>query len=427
MLRSYGAVCLMLASALNGVAQEAYKLSPREQIERPYVALIGLPDSSYYSRREVKSLRSEIEQEQKEETSACDTEQSRLRAEMKSNRSGLKNLNTSPHDSAEAAAIRATLHSDISTIEQTLSDKKQECEHAIPAKFEIALSKVHLLEHWPDERERTLRQISKGRGRERKHGDIDDIGYRKLTENQEKDIAIGQQALRQMASSKLMPAEVQSPLVRQYVQNLATRIAQHSDLKVPLHVTLLDSAEINSIGLPGGFLFVTTGLIRACESESQLAGVMSQQIAHIAARHATRSSKRSFIGRMFVPAAEITTGILTGGVGNAGMYYGMNYGFQGLGVLVDRTLITANNKGQKEPDQLGMQYAWDAGFDPKGFVSFLDALAKDDAHSKTEAFFITKPMLGVRILDSFTELEYLSPKKNLTHDSDEFRMIKDQL
>ena len=426
MFRTCGTVCLMLASALNGVAQEAYKLSPREQIERPYVALFELPDSSY-SRREVKSLRSEIEQEQKEEARACDTEQSRLRTEMKSNRSGLKNLNTSPHDSAEAAAIRATRHSEISAIEKTLRDKKQECEHAIPAKFEITLSKVHLLEHWPDERERTLQRISQGRGRDRKHGDIDDIGYRKLTDNQEKDIPIGQQAVRQMTSSKLMPAEGQSPLVRQYVQNLATRIAQNSDLKVPLHVTLLESAEVNSIGLPGGFLFVTTGLIRACETESQLAGVMSQQIAHIAARHATRSSKRSFIARMFVPAAEVTTGLLTGGVSNAGIYYGMNYGFQGLGVLVDRTLMTANNKGQKEADQLGIQYAWNAGFDPKGFIAFLDALAKDEALSKTEAFFITKPILGVRIQDSFTELEYLFPKQNLTDDSEEFRMIKDRL
>jgi len=426
MFRSYGAVCLILASTLHATGQEADKLSPREQLERPYVALFNLTNPGYSS-HDVKSLRAEIEREQKEQTRACDVEQSRLRTEMKSNRSGLKNLNTSPTDSAGTAAIRSKLHSDISTIEQTLRDKKRECEHAIPARFEITLAKMRILEHWPDERERTLQRISQGHARERKHGDIDDIGYRKLTENQEKDIAVGQQAVRQMASSKLMPSEVQSPLVRQYVQKLGARIAQNSDLKVPLHVTLLDSAEINSIGLPGGFLFVTSGLIRACETESELAGVMSQQIAHIAARHATRTSKRSFIGKMFVPAAEITTGLLTGGVSNAGMYYGMNYGFQGLGVLVDRTLMASNNRGQKEADQLGIQYSWNAGFDPKGFISFLDGLAKDDAYAKTEAFFITKPALGERILDSYTELQYLHSRRSLTVDSEEFRMIKERL
>jgi predicted Zn-dependent protease len=130
---------------------------------------------------------------------------------------------------------------------------------------------------------------------------------------------------------------------------------------------------------------------------------------------------------MFVPAAEITTGLLTGGVSNAGVYYGMNYGFQGLGVLVDRTLIASNNRGQKEADQLGIQYAWNAGFDPKGFISFLDTLAKDDEYSKTEAFFITKPALEERILDSYTELQYLLSRQTLTVDSEEFRMIKERL
>jgi predicted Zn-dependent protease len=426
MFRSYGAVGLILASALHAAGQETYKLSPREQLERPYVALFDFADPNYSS-HDVKSLRSEIEREQEEQTRACETEQSRLRTELKSSRTGLKNLNSSPIDSAGAAAIRSKLHSDISTIELTLRDKKRECEHAIPARFEITRAKMRILERWPDERERTLQRISQGHARERKHGDIDDIGYRKLTENQEKDIAVGQQAVRQMSSSKLMPAEVQSPLVRQYIQRLGTRIAQKSDLKVPLHVTLLDSAEISSIGLPGGFLFVTSGLIRACDTESELAGVMSQQIAHIAARHATRTSKRSFIGKMVVPVAEVTTGLLTGGVGNAGMYYGMNYGFQGLGVLVDRTLMASNNKGQKEADQLGIQYAWNAGFDPKGFISFLDTLAKDDEYSKTEAFFMTKPALKERILDSYTELQYLLSERRLTVDSEEFRVIKERL
>jgi hypothetical protein len=52
------------------------------------------------------------------------------------------------------------------------------------------------------------------------------------------------------------------------------------------------------IGLPGGFLFVTSGLILAAQTESQLAGVVSRQVAHVAARHASRISKRSVIVKM---------------------------------------------------------------------------------------------------------------------------------
>src|SRR5262249_1952924 len=207
----------------------------------------------------------------------------------------------------------------------------------IPAEFEIKLAKPHLFEHWPNRREHTIRKIEEGRARQRKHGDVEDISYRRLVDDQEKDIAIGQQPVRQLTLSNLTQVEVTDPAIRQYVQGLAGTIARNCDVRIPLHVTVLDSAEISAIGLPGGFLLITSGLLLASQSEAELAGIISQQIAHIAARHATRTSKRSIISKMFVPAAQVATGLLTGGVSNAGVYYGMNYGFPGMGLLADRS------------------------------------------------------------------------------------------
>src|SRR5262249_61811623 len=106
---------------------------------------------------------------------------------------------------------------------------------------------------------------------------------------------------------------------RQYVQDLAGTIARNSDLRIPLHVTVLDSPEISAIGLPGGFLLITSGLLLASHSEAELAGIISQQIAHIAARHATRTAKRSILSKMRVPAAQVATGLLTGGISTAGV------------------------------------------------------------------------------------------------------------
>ena len=266
-----------------------------------------------------------------------------------------------------------------------------------------------------------------GRARERKHGDVEDIGYRLLVDDQEKDISVGEQAARQMGSSKLMPAEIQDSRVRTYVETLAERIAKNSDLKLPLHVTVLDSPEISSIALPGGFLFLTSGLVLACETESQLAGVISQQVAHIAARHGTRNTKRSVISRFLVPASQVATGLFTGGVSNAGAYYGMSYGFQGLQVLVDRTVTSSTGKAQREADQLGIQYAWKAGFDPKGFIAFLDSIAREDHHPGMDSFLLTKPSLGERLLDAFTEIEYLQPRANYIVDSEEFRKAKEPI
>jgi len=155
--------------------------------------------------------------------------------------------------------------------------------------------------------------------------------------------------------------------------------------------------------------------------------VLSQQIAHIAARHATRTSKRSIIAKMFVPAAQVATGLFTGGVSNAGVYYGMNYGFQGMGILVDRGLVSSNADAQREADQLGIQYAWKAGFDPRGFVAFLDSVARSKEFSKTETFVVTKPPLDERLLHAFTEIQYLPSKATYRRDSAEFGKVKQAL
>jgi Peptidase family M48 len=427
MVRRSLLLCLGLLLPCRTFAQDGHNLTPHDQLGRPYVALFdtfGVSSSPI----EVKLLRPSIEQEKKQEIDRCEKDEKRLQAQLESVRKGLKILNeTAPRDTRTMATSRDSLHSNITALEQNLRDKKRECEHTIPATFQLKLAKVRLLEQWPQRRNETIRKIEQGRARQRKHGDVEDIGYRKLVDEQEKDIAVGQQAVRQMTSSKITLVEVQDSVARQYIQDLASTIGRNSDLRIPLHTTLLDSPEVSAIGLPGGFLLVTSGLLLATQTEAELAGVISQQIAHIAARHATRTSKRSIIAKMFVPAAQVATGLFTGGVSNAGLYYGMNYGFQGMGIVVDRALVSSNADAQKEADQLGIQYAWKAGFDPKGFVAFLDSIAKAEEYSKTEGFFMTKPSLDERLLESFTEIQYLTPRETYRYDSAEYRKTKEAL
>jgi len=427
MIRWCFLVSLGLLLPFHAIGQQANNLTSEEQFGRPYVALFdtfNLPSPP----RDVKLLRPAIEHDRKQEIENCEKNKKHLQSQLESVRGGLKVLNTSaPRDTPTMAASRDDLHRNITALEQTLRDKKRECEHTLPATYELKLAKVRLLEEWPKRREETIQKIEEGRARERKHGDVDDIGYRKLVDEQEKDITVGQQAVRQITSSKLTPIEVQDSAARNYIQDLASNLARNSDLRIPVHTTLLDSPEVNAIGLPGGFILVTSGLLLATQTEAELAGVLSQQIAHIAARHATRTSKRSIIAKMFVPAAQVATGLFTGGVSNAGVYYGMNYGFQGMGILVDRGLVSSNADAQREADQLGIQYAWKAGFDPRGFVAFLDSIARSKEFSKTETFVVTKPPLDERLLHAFTEIQYLPSKATYRRDSAEFGKVKQAL
>ena len=83
----------------------------------------------------------------------------------------------------------------------------------------------------------------------------------------------------------LMPPAVEDKAIQDYVRSVAERVVKKSDLKVPLHIKVLQSREINAFALPGGYLFVERGLLEAVDDESQLAGVIAHEMAHDTARH----------------------------------------------------------------------------------------------------------------------------------------------
>ena len=149
--------------------------------------------------------------------------------------------------------------------------------------------------------------------------------------------------------------------------------------------------------------------------------MLAREIAHIAARHGAKNSKRSILARFLVPAAKVATGFFTGGPVSAGTYYGLTYGFQGLQSIVDKTLLGNSEGAQKEADQLGIQYAWNAGFDPKGFIQFLDALAKQHDYSRSESWFKLKPSLDSRLMGAYTEIQYLPAREINSSNSADFR------
>ena len=81
---------------------------------------------------------------------------------------------------------------------------------------------------------------------------------------------------------------IQDPMVNEYVNRVGQNLVRNSDAKVPFTIKVVDSDVINAMALPGGFFYVNSGLILAADNEAELAGVMAHEIAHVAARHATR-------------------------------------------------------------------------------------------------------------------------------------------
>ena len=404
--------------------QEIALFSPEDVPHQPFVVLMDLRAAEDYSVSELRALRSRIEEERDQKIAELKQREDEWKKKLNVLRDELVGLNKlGSEDTKRSSERRSELHIEISALERVIRDESVERERTIPAAYDLQLAKLWVAEHWPRRRTEIEREIEEGAARERRHGDAEDIGYRQFVKNPEEDIAAGEQAARQMAAGGWLPFELQDHEVQTYVRQIAARLAANSDLKVPLRVTVLDSDELKAIAVPGGYLYVTSGVVRAARSESELAGVLSREIARIAARHATRSSKVTLVSKIVMPVTQLAAGIFTAGTVSPAAYYGIGYGVEGLSGLMVRMLNGTDEKFETEADQLGIQYAWKAGYDPRGFVAFLDSVAGKGENN----FLRQEPRLQKRMLNAFSEIEYLPPQREAIPDVGDFESVRRRL
>ncbi|HLH30208.1 MAG TPA: M48 family metalloprotease [Terriglobia bacterium] len=392
---------------------------------KSYLELLQLSPTLKFSEKDYDSAREKLEKDKESEQDRLEKAEDKLNDQIKASRKQLDSLNkASSRDTASQKDERQRLHCQILDLEGQLRDTETERKQGVPILFENRFAKLDLIRNWPTRKQEIERLIATGQARNREYGDIDDIGIRIVGENQQDDIKTGEDAIREMKSLQLMPKEIQDKELSRYIETLAATLAKNSDLKIPLKVTVLDTEEINAFALPGAFLFVNLGLIDKAENESELAGVLAHEIAHAAARHGAKLSKRATIANIFMQAAQVAAVIFTGGVAGIGTYYALQYGFYGLGMVLDLTLLGVSRDFEMEADQLGVQYTWHAGIDPRGFVTFFDKMATKEGYVKSTSFFRTHPPFFDRIVTTFSELEFLPPKDQLRMDSSDFALAK---
>src|SRR5947208_4039838 len=205
------------------------------------------------------------------------------------------------------------------------------------------------------------------------------------------------------------------PTINEYVNRVGQNIVSNSDAKVPFTIKVVESDEINAFALPGGFFYVNTGLILAADDESELAGVMAHEIAHVASRHGTeQASKAELINFASIPL------IFLGGVGGFALR-------QAAGFLIPMQFLQFSRKDEAEADYLGLQYLYKTGYDPGAAVSFFEKLqAKESAKPGTVSkMFSTHPPTGERIEMSKKNIEIVLPdKEQYVVTTSEFNKVK---
>ena len=394
----------------------------RGLLQKPYVELFDLAPALTFSAVEIAAQRKTLEKGKDFCVSRFKEHGKQYEKQIEAAQKDLKKKTSSLTE-----VQRSQAHCRIQNLELLRSEAQALSGHAIPTAYDNLNAKLDVIEKWPTLYTQTKQEIASGAYLNRRWGDVKDIGFREIAANQQDDIKKGQQAIEEMKRSGLLPPEVEDKAIQEYVNTVAQRIAQKSDLKIPLHVSLLQSREINAFALPGGYLFLERGLLEAADDESELAGVIAHEMAHDAARHANKLMKKATIASIFYQAAQIAAIVLTGGVAGIGTYYALQYGFYGLGLVLNLNLLGVSREFEMEADQLGVQYAWNAGYDPSGFTRFFDKIATREGYVNGASWFRTHPPFYQRMVDARREIMFLPPKPDVIVQTSAFEEMKHRL
>ncbi len=156
-----------------------------------------------------------------------------------------------------------------------------------------------------------------------------------------------------------------------YVEAVGQQVAASSDLPdAEFTFTLLDSEVPNAFALPGGYVYITRGLLALAETEAEMAGVLGHEIGHVTARHTAQRQTRATGAGVVATLGTIAAAVLGGEAAG-------QLAQQAAGVGTQAYLASYSRDQELQADDLGVGYITAAGYDPEAMATFLEKLAAE--------------------------------------------------
>ncbi|MEA3410350.1 MAG: M48 family metalloprotease, partial [Pseudomonadota bacterium] len=220
---------------------------------------------------------------------------------------------------------------------------------------------------------------------------------------------------------------IDDPELNTYIQSLGTRlITEGLDSELLFHFLLIDDPNINAFATPGGVISVHSGLLVGAANESELAGVVAHEIAHVEQRHMARTyanAGKINIATALGVLASIAAGMLDPNLGAAAV--------QGTLAASAQAQLAFSRSNEREADRVGMQLLTAAGYNPNGMPSFFEKLQKANQLNAGPAleFLSTHPVTLSRISDTRNRAEQLiaEGRRDYLNDTETFRFAKARL
>lgn len=185
--------------------------------------------------------------------------------------------------------------------------------------------------------------------------------------SEQQEIALGRQSHPQVL--KETPAYANAELAA-YVQQIGTQLATHSHRSELIYrFTLIDSQDVNAFALPGGYIYITRGLLAYLNSEAELAAVLGHEIGHVTARHSVRQQSVATATGLFGAVLAGATGVRAAG---------------DLANVAGTALVRGYGREHElEADRLGAEYLARSGYDPRAMLRVIRVL-KDQETFETQ-------------------------------------------